>query len=528
MPTLPALLAAGAARRPEGPAVTDGIGTLDWAQFTSRVAAIAGQLRATGVMAGDRVALWLPNSADYLAVIFACAQLGAIAVHINTRFRASEVGALLARSRAGLLVTEWGFPAVDFPAVFAGIAPAERPDLKLVIGRHLPEGTDSIAGLPAQRLVAATDAPARASPNLATPNLATPDMGCLTFTTSGTTSGPKLVLHTQRSIAHHAQDIMRAMGLDVPGSAMLAAVPFCGTFGNAAAMAAIAGGAHVVCMDRFDADMAVRLIRDHAVTHSAGGDDMLGRLVTAAEGEPFTTMRLFGYAAFHSTAAATAAAAAAIGLAPAGVYGSSEMQALFALSEGAHRLRNGGRPVSPATEISVRDPESGAILPHGQSGELCFRAPSRFAAYLEDDAATARAMTADGFFRSGDLGRLDGDSFVYEARLGDTLRLGGFLVTPEEIEAFIVTLPGVAGAQVVAARKDADIVPVAFVTAHPRARLEEAELLAQCRNAIARFKVPARIAVLAEFPTTDSPNGRKIQRVRLREMATVLLQESAA
>jgi fatty-acyl-CoA synthase len=162
------------------------------------------------------------------------------------------------------------------------------------------------------------------------------------------------------------------------------------------------------------------------------------------------------------------------------------------------------------------------VLPPGRSGELCFRAPSRFAGYLGDEAATQRATTADGFFRSGDLGHLDGDGFVYEARLGDTLRLGGFLVNPEEIEGFMVTLPGVAGAQVVAARKGAEAVPVAFVTARPGTHLDEAELLAQCRQHIARFKVPARIVVVDAFPTTASPNGIKIQRVRLREMANDL------
>ena len=81
---------------------------------------------------------------------------------------------------------------------------------------------------------------------------AAPGAPCLTFTTSGTTSGPKLVLHDQQTIAGHAADVARRTGLDADGAVLLGAVPFCGTFGNAAAMAAAAGGAHIVCVAQFD------------------------------------------------------------------------------------------------------------------------------------------------------------------------------------------------------------------------------------------------------------------------------------
>ncbi|WP_158742856.1 AMP-binding protein [Acidisphaera sp. L21] len=518
MTTLSSVLAAGASRNPHGAAVTDGTGTLNWADFAARVEGLAAQLHAAGVLPGDRAALWLPNSADYLAVIFANARLGALSIHVNTRFRASEVGSLLQRSAATVLVTEWGFEPVDFPAILAGLPAEDRAGLRLVVGRNLPGGVSAIAGVPVQKLGGSGTVP----------DAATPDSPCLTFTTSGTTSGPKLVLHNQRSIAGHATDVMRAIGTDQPGAALLSAVPLCGTFGNAAAMAMVAGGGHVVCMDRFDGAAAVALIRQHRITHAVGGDDMIARIVAAAGGERFATMQLFGFAAFHATATLTAAEAAKIGLGPAGVYGSSEVQALFSVSHGANRLFGGGRPNCPVAEVSVRDPETGDVLAPGQSGELCFRAPSLFVEYLGNEAATAKARTVDGFFRSGDLGHIDGDSFVFEARLGDTLRLGGFMVNPEEIEGFLVGLPGVAGAQVVAARKGGDKVPVAFVTAHAGATLNEATMMAQCRENIARFKVPARIVPVDSFPTTDSPNGLKIQRVRLREMADALMQETAA
>jgi fatty-acyl-CoA synthase len=509
MDTLTALIAA-----PSKLTVTDETGALDWAGFTTRVQAIAAQLRYAGIAAEDRVALWLPNSADYLASIFACARLGATSIHINTRFGSAEVGDLLRRAKPRALITQWGFAPVDFPAILAGLPGADRASLRAVLGRNQPFGVESLAGLPVLPLT---------WDGGTVPDAASPDLPCLTYTTSGTTSGPKLVLHHQRSIASHARQIMRRLGFDQPGAVYLAAIPLCGTFGNAGAMAAVAGGAAIVLMERFDAARADALIRRHDVTHCLGGDDMLARLIEAAAGRPHTTLRFFGFAAFHASAARTAAAADAIGLAPAGVYGSSEVQALFSIAEGDTRLLGGGRPCSAEAVVSVRDPDTGVELPRGESGEICFRAPSRFAGYLDNDAATAKATTADGFFRSGDLGRLAGDGFIYEARLGDTLRLGGFLVNPDEIEGFLLNLPGVAGVQVVAAPYDGDPVPVAFILPQPGATLDEASMLEACRGKLARFKLPKRIAMVEAFPFTDSPNGPKIQRVRLREMAAALL-----
>ena len=500
------------------PVVTDAAGTLDRRTFANRVLRVAASLRAAGVGPGARVALWLPNGAAYLAAIFACARLGALAIHINTRFRTAEVGNLLRRSRAVALVTQWGFPPVDFPAIFAALPIEDRGSMRCVLGPDVPPGVSQIVGLPVLPLDgAAADAGA---------DEATAEALCLTFTTSGTTSGPKLVLHDQQTIAGHALDVARRIGLDAAEAVLLAAVPFCGTFGNAAAMAAIAGGAHVVCLAQFDGEAAAALIRKRRVTHIVGGDDMFGRIAAASGGRRFESVRFSGFAAFHSTVAASIAAAEAAGMHPHGLYGSSEVQALFSVAAGESRLLAGGVPVSSAARLAVRDPQTGAALPAGASGELWIDAPSRFIGYLEDAAATERAIDADGMFRTGDLARLGDADFVFEARIGDAMRLGGFLVSPEEIEAVIQAEPGVASVQVVAAANGgSDPVLVAFVLPTAGAMLDEAALRARCGRQLARFKVPERIVAVEAFPTVDSPNGPKIQKVRLREMAEALLRE---
>jgi fatty-acyl-CoA synthase len=503
---------------PAESAVTDGAGTLNRRAFHDRVLCFAAGLRKAGVGPGARVALWLPNRADYLAAIFACARLGALAVHVNTRFRTAEVGNLLRRSRAVALVTEWGFPAVDFPSIFAALPAEDRATVRCVLSPQLRPAVNELAGLPVLSLHGAAA--------YSGPDEAAGDKPCLTFTTSGTTAGPKLVLHDQQTIAGHAADVARHIGLDAGDAVLLAALPFCGTFGNVAAMAAIAGGAHIVCVAQFHGDTAVDLIHKHRVTHVIGGDDLFGRLAAAAGRRTFNTVRFSGFAAFHSTAAASIAAAEAAGMQPRGLYGSSELQALFSISDGENRLLGGGIPVNSHARLVVRDPETGAVLPSGASGELRVDAPSRFIGYLENPMATERAIDSDGMFRTGDLARLSGTGFIYEARIGDAMRIGGFLVSPEEIETVIQTQPGVAGVQVVAAsRGDGDPVPVAFVRPNHGAQLDEAALRERCLQLLARFKVPERIVVIEAFPIVESPNGPKVQKVRLREMAEALLRD---
>src|SRR5580698_1440435 len=135
-------------RDASAPAVTDAAGTLGWSDFQDRVLRVAGALRRAGIRPGCRVALWLPNGADYLAAIFACARLGALAIHINTRFRTAEVGNLLRRSRAAALVTDWNFAPVDFPAILASLAIEDRAHLRCVLAIRAPIGVTELADVP--------------------------------------------------------------------------------------------------------------------------------------------------------------------------------------------------------------------------------------------------------------------------------------------------------------------------------------------------------------------------------------------
>ncbi|MDT4849379.1 putative sulfoacetate--CoA ligase [compost metagenome] len=218
-----------------------------------------------------------------------------------------------------------------------------------------------------------------------------------------------------------------------------------------------------------------------------------------------------------------------------GLYGSSELIALVAgqprdpaEGEVSARHQPGGALIYPDARVRARDPATGDILPHGQSGELEILSPSLMQGYLDNPEATRGAVTADGYFKTGDLGyTLTPRQFVFQTRMGDSLRLSGFLVNPVEIEQVVETLPGVSACQVVGATQAGKIVPYAFVLLDEGAQADPAGWAAACKAAMAGFKVPAGFAVLDAFPSVESANSVKIQKHRLREMADALLASAA-
>ena len=503
----------------------DGERRITFGEFDALARKTAGWLAAQGIARGDRVAVWLVNRIEWLALLFGAARIGAAIVAINTRYRAAEMSYLLERSGARLLVLQHNFRKIDFAAVLGEIAnPARSLERVAVVDadRATPE---KILDRPVVGFDAFEAAVAPA------PAVADADAVVAMFTTSGTTKGPKLVMHSQRGIVAHARAVATAMGLEQEGACLLAALPFCGVFGFCGATAALAAGAPLVLADTFDAAEAVRLVHRHSVTHMFGSDEMYRRMLQLAPAhDPFPSARVFGYAAFNPGGEEFAREGWRKRVPFFGLYGSSEVQALFSIQR-AHapldeRIQGGGAPVAGLkAEVRVRDVDTAQLLPAGKSGELEIRAPGNFVGYWNDPQATAQAIGSDGFFRTGDIGSVRGDgTFVYETRRGDAMRLAGFLVSPMEIEEVIKEHAGVADVQVVAVEIAGHARCVAFVIPAAHGPASDADVIAIASRRLAAFKVPARVWFVAEFPTTQSANGVKIQRGKLREMALANLK----
>ena len=480
-------------------------------------------LSSKGLVQGDRVALWMQNSLGYIQSFLACASSGLVAVSVNTRYSTPEVARLLERAGVKAVITDQPPELTSWPIQTIQVADllSSTCDVTQELRDTLPATQQSEAGFEGER--------------------------CVVFTTSGSTGEPKMVVHSQASIANHSTDIAsRGFSSD---DIALVAMPLCGTFGLSSLLGAVASGcSKVVVPDRFEAAPVASLIREHQVSLINGSDDMFHRLL--ATDADLSSVRLGGYARFNTSLDGIVERAAERGMHLTGLYGMSEVQALFTIrdidSGSTIRSQAGGRLTAPLADYRIVD------------GELQLRGPSLFVGYLAeggtriDQTLTEAAMEGE-WFKTGDSAEQsdtdDDRSFTFVSRLGDVLRIGGFLVSPSEIEQVLVgfgrsehstpahgspvdgspvdgdsVAHAIAAAQVVAVDRPAGARPVAFVITNSQGEaIDEAAIREHCAMELAKFKVPIRIFTLEAFPTVDGPNGLKVRRDELRRMAERLL-----
>ena len=256
------------------------------------------------------------------------------------------------------------------------------------------------------------------------------------------------------------------------------------------------------------------------------------KLLEAAESPAdFSSCKLFGFANFSPAVTSLIEQAERNNLELTGLYGSSELQALVA-AQPTHehdgdvsvRYLAGGKLIHPAARVRTTDPSTGDVLPLGESGEIEISSPSLMVGYLDNHEATAKAITADGFFKTGDLGyAVSAQQFVFQARMGDSMRLSGFLVNPAEIEQAVESLPGVKACQVVGGTLGTKTLPVAFVILRDGAQADPVGWTAACKRDMAGFKVPVHFEIVTSFPSVESANAVKIQKNKLRDMADEIL-----
>lgn len=467
------------------------------ARLRRRALDVAAMLRRSGVGAGDCVAVWLPNWPDALAWQFGAAALGAHVIGINTRYNVSEVRHVLRRARPKVVAVAVGFHGLDLPGRLrqaVGEAVGEDPGLAPVVTVTVSGPDDAPPALPGEHDLGGREGDG--------------DELAAAFTTSGSTGAPKLAAHRVSAVVEHARRDAEAIGIK-PGDVVLCALPLSGVFGFNTAMAAIAGGATCLLEPVFsERDVLADMARWRA-THVVGGDDMVGRLADAWRGEDLASWRWLGIADFAGRVREVAEwAQREFGTRTSGVYGSSEAFALTAMwpadEPAPRRWRGGGRLVSPRMQARVVD------------GELQLRGPNVVDAYLGDP--DVNPFTDDGWFRTGDLAEIDDDGAItFICRMGDALRLRGFLVDPAEIEQRLTEHQAVRTAKVVGVRGAEGDEAVAFVVADGEV---SGEALRQwCARTLAAFKVPVAVHVIDEMPVTSGTNGTKIKAQTLREWA---------
>jgi fatty-acyl-CoA synthase len=494
-------------------------------ELSATAASLAVDLEHLGLGEGDCVAVWLPNWSTAVAAQLAALSLGAHVVGVNTRYNTDEVTHVLEMARPSVVVVAHEFHGLDLsgrlkaafasaevtaPGVLAVTAPGAGPAADLS-GHDLGGGVRAFTAAPVGR-----------------PLTTFPRQGlAVSFTTSGSTGRSKVAAHSEAGLVAHSRAVAEAAGIG-PGDTVLGALPLSGVFGFTPVMAAVLAGASALLEPVFDPVGVLDDMVATRVTHAAGADDLFGRLRSAWEDHRVPlALRWVGIADFEGRSREVAAwAHDEFGTWVGGVYGSSELYALAAFwREGTPLDRafgGGGTVLSSAIEFRVADPGTGHEVPADGEGELQFRGFNVVDAYLGDPSLSEGTFTADGWFRSGDLGRrVDEDSFVYVCRMGDVLRLQGFLVDPSEIELRLSAHPAVAVAKVVGVPSEGGAtVAVGFVVPRPETPVPtSAQLRAWCADTLAKFKVPSVVLAVPEMPTTSGTNGTKIRAAALRERA---------
>ncbi|OPX10797.1 AMP-binding protein [Mycobacterium sp. AT1] len=505
---------------------TPGTGTdaVTFAELRDRTERTSAKLVELGVGRGDTVATLVPTCTEWVETFLAVARIGALLVPLNTRYRTEELSHLLRLSGARVLLTASEFEGVDFADRLGEIAVLAGDDAVGV--RHVVNVAGDPERLPgAWNTVPVDELTAHQLP--LPPAGAEPDDPVIVFGTSGTTSAPKLAVHTHHTVTGQAAAVAERLDFG-PGPAGLQVLSLSGTFGFVPFLSGLLVGKPAVLLPIFRLPRVLDALADHDCDLLVAAEGSLRELLDVLTVDTAGGLRRMVTAGLDIRD--IVAAADAVGIEAANVYGSSEIFAFAATTPpGADleaRTIPGGPLTAPGMAARVRDPQTGEILPHGEVGDLEIGGDVLFVEYLHNTASTASCRTSDGWFRTGDSAKmLDARTFHYLARANDTLRMGGYTVSPADVESTIEQLDAVAQAQVVGVRdpRSGNDLGVAFVRPRPDAALEVADVVEHCRARLASFKVPVHVEVVESYPTIPSANGDKVRRDVLRDTAERLL-----
>lgn len=479
-------LAHRARRQPEAPALLLSDGVLSYRQLEARVAALSGWLAQAGVEAGARLAVLLPPSLAYVALVHAALRLRLAIVPLNHRLTPYELAELLRASRPLLFLHDGSEKA--------------RAVLSLVgnLSALAIDPADPPAG------------PARA-PQLRYP-LA--DIAAILFT-SGTTGRPKGAMLSRGNLFYSALLSAENLG-HLPGDRWLIVLPLFHVGGLSILFRAVLFGASVLLLERFDEERVLAALQGGGVTLASFVAVMLHRILAAAGTSRIPHQLRAALLGGGPIPPDLLTAAHMRGLPVVPTYGLTETASqVVTLSpdEAASRPGVAGRPLF-LTEVRVVG-EDGRPLPPGMPGEIIVSGPTVFQGYFRDPAATAAALR-EGWLHTGDIGVLDADGYLRVLdRRSDLIVTGGENVYPAEVEAALEAHPAVAEAGVYGLPDPVWGQQVAaWVVLRPGLQAEPEELLSFLRARLAAYKLPRRIRFASRLPRTASG---KLRRHRLAD-----------
>ncbi|MFI7128993.1 long-chain fatty acid--CoA ligase [Nonomuraea sp. NPDC050153] len=464
--------------------------TLDEAELTyggldELSARLAGLLRCRGIGAGDRVAIMLPNVPEFGVVYYGVLRIGAVVVPLDPLLKKREIAAYLGDCGARLLIAWHAFAEV----AEAGTA-GTTADCFFVVPEEFRRLLRRVA---AEREIAAMEG----------------DDTAVIHYTSGTTGRPKGVELTHANLGGNAATVarMHALGVD---DVVLGALPLYHTFGQTCSLnATVHAGARLTLLRRFEAGRALEVIRRDGVTVFQGVPAMYIALLDHPGASDLSMLRVRTSGGAALPLDVLRAYEARFGCEIIEGYGLSETSPVAATNRGGPHRRPGsiGRPIRDVEMRIVT--EDGRETPRGEIGEIVVRGPNVMKGYWNDPAATAEAVR-DGWFHTGDLGRVDADGYFYLVdRRRDVIIRGGYTVYPREVEEVLYEHPAVRQAAVFGVPHPGLGEEVEAVVAL-RAPVTCEELRDFVRERVAAYKYPRRVSFVDELPM--SPTGKILKR----------------
>lgn len=492
---LSTLLTQRVAHTPHQEALVSAEGVWSFAQFEQRTLRLAAYFEQHGIVAGDRIAICAKNSEFLCCALFAAAHLNATLVIMNWRLSASELDHVLHDSQPVALLSEAAFGELLAPLA------AAQPTL-LLIG----SGAGALGTSYGQ--IQADPAPVSFRPRPA--KLQVP---AVIMYTSGTTGRPKGAMLPHSGLISTAQCSIATLNWSRSDRFLLVA-PLFHIGGLSPLVTGFLKGSCAVLLPEFNPETVWDIIARERITSLMCVPVMLQAMLSVAQRRTVDSSSLVWVlcgAAFVPPALIEAGLAQ--GIAVQQVYGITEFcgaVAFWTPEMGLEHASSHGQPII-GTELKIVNPVSLETLPTGKEGEIWCRGPMVFSGYWANSDATA-AVLHDGWYRTGDIGRLDNQGFVYVVdRLKDMIISGGENIYPAEIEAVLVQLPGVVEVAVVGrADEHWGEIPVAFIVRQPGSDLTEEQVIQACRTQLAGYKCVKAVEWLEALPR--SPVGKVLKR----------------
>jgi acyl-CoA synthetase (AMP-forming)/AMP-acid ligase II len=487
--------------RPDNTAMTFGAQTFTWGQWRERILRLAGALHDAGVRCGDRLAVLDLNHLATVELTLAASSLGAATVPVNFRLSPGQIRYILEDSRPVIL-----FRGAQFADAATAAGAGTLVPRQVVIGADDEYEPFLAAGQPGER------------------RRADPDDVCLLMYTSGTTGRPKGAQLTHRGVNAHSAVCCSAMSMG-PDVVSLVAMPLFHVGGSCYAQVGIHGGTRTILL-REPAPAALFGAVADGATHTFVVPAVIHGILAAGERATaaFGGLKSITYGAAPMPIPLLRQALDAWpGTDLVQVYGMTEMSGVVTLltaeahRDDAHpeRLASGGLPL-PGVEVRVVDPVTLEDVAPGEKGEIWFRSAQAMRGYLNQPQASAEARTADGWIRSGDIGRMDGAGFVYVLdRVKDMIITGGENVYGPEVENVLSACPGVSEAVIIGIPDERWGEAVkAIVLPVPGAKLSADHVIAFCRARLAHYQCPTSVDFVEELPR--GATGKVLKRA-LRE-----------